>query len=79
VGRDIAVLSVLVSAFATLLTAHIALAVAVARGRCSRALAAFLLVPLAPYLGWRHGMRARVAVWIVAAALYVAALWLSMR
>jgi hypothetical protein len=77
---DIALLSVLVIAFATLVTVHIALALAIARrGRRSRALAALVVAPLAPYFGWREGLRARGALWMVAAVSYMAALWLAMR
>ena len=77
---DVALLSFLVIAFATLLTVHVGLAVALVRnGRRRRALAAFLVVPLAPYWGWREGMRARGILWIAAALSYVGALWLAMR
>jgi hypothetical protein len=79
-ARDIALLSFLVLAFATLLTAHVTLALAIARsGYRRRAVAAFLIAPLAPYWGWREGMRARGVLWMAAAISYVGALWLAMR
>lgn len=78
--RDIAVLGSLVGAFATLLTIHIALAFAMARrGHRSRALAALIVVPIAPYLGWREGLRGASTLWMVAAITYIGALWLAMR
>jgi hypothetical protein len=78
--RDIALLAFLVLAFATLLTAHLALALAMARrGHRSRALAALVIVPIAPYLGWRDGFRFCGALWMAAAISYSGALWLAMR
>jgi hypothetical protein len=79
-ARDIVLLSFLVIAFATLLTVHVALAVALARdGNRRRALAAFFVAPLAPYWGWREGMRARGILWIAAGLSYLGAVWLAMR
>jgi hypothetical protein len=78
--RDIALLAFLVLAFATLLTAHLALVFAMARrGHRSRALAALIIVPVAPYLGWRDGFRVYGALWTAAAISYIGALWLAMR
>jgi hypothetical protein len=77
---DAAILSLLVVAFATLLTAHVALTLGLARcGHRSRAALAFLIPPLAPYWGWHNRMRARAALWSLSAVAYLIALWLAMR
>ena len=79
-ARDVALLSFLVIAFATLLTVHVALAVGLVRhGGGRRALAAFVVAPLAPFWGWREGMRVRGILWMAAALSYLGALWLAMR
>jgi hypothetical protein len=78
--RDIVLLSFLMVAFATLLTAHVALTIGLARhGPRARAVAAFFVPPLAPYWGWRDGMRRRGVLWGVAAISYVVALCFAMR
>jgi hypothetical protein len=80
VKGDIALLSFLVVAFATLLTVHVTLSLGLARhGHRWRAIAAFLIPPLAPYWGWRVGKRGQVALWVAASGSYMAALWLAMR
>jgi hypothetical protein len=78
--RDAVLLAVLLIAFAALVTAHVMLAFGLAR-RSPRwhAAVAFVLVPLAPWWGWRSGMRGRGAVWVVAALAYTIALWMSLR
>lgn len=70
-----AVFVVLVAAFAVLLTAHVTLAVGLAR-RAPRwhALVALVVAPLAPWWGWQAHMRVRGALWMAAAAVYAAAL-----
>jgi hypothetical protein len=76
--RDIASLAVLLVGFAALLTVHIALVFGLARKTPrTRALAALVLVPLAPYWGIRERMFARAAIWIAAAATYAVGLVLS--
>ncbi|MDP9037149.1 MAG: hypothetical protein M3O50_20310 [Myxococcota bacterium] len=76
--RDGLVLAVLLVAFASLVTAHVALVLGLARRPPRwRALLAFVVAPLAPAWGWREKMRVRGAIWIVAALVYVAALRLA--
>jgi hypothetical protein len=78
VTRDAVLLAVLVAAFATLVTAHVTLALGLVR-RSPRWHGAVALVvpPLAPWWGWHAGMRARAAIWVVAAPLYAVSLWLA--
>jgi len=65
--------SVVVS-FATLVTAHVALAAGLAaRPPWWHALLALVVPPLAPYWGFREKMRGRAAVWAAALVLYGAA------
>jgi hypothetical protein len=53
------------------LGAHLALVVGLARcGPVWRAMAAFVIPPLAPWWGWAAGMRRRTIVWGAALALY---------
>jgi hypothetical protein len=56
-------------------TVHIAIAAGfLTRGRpWWHAPFALVLLPLAPYWGFQDGMRRRAVVWLVAAAVYVAA------
>jgi hypothetical protein len=69
--RDSIVVSLLVVAFATLLTAHVTLVVGLARRRPRwRALTGFFIAPLAPWWGWQEGLRARAVLWVVAAVAY---------
>jgi hypothetical protein len=76
--RDVAILSILVVAFATLLTSHVTLALGLARRTDPRrALVAFIVAPLAPWWGWRENMRVRGALWVAAAVVYAGALWLT--
>jgi hypothetical protein len=78
--RDVVVLVVLVTAFAVLATVHCALAFAIGRrASLGRALVAFVLPPLAPWWGWRHGLRVRSSVWIASALAYAVARVLSAR
>jgi hypothetical protein len=72
--HDVLVLATLLLAFATLVTAHVTLAIGLARrSRSWRSLVALLVVPMAPWWGWRERMRVRAAVWVVAAAVYAIA------
>ena len=78
--RDAVALTLLVLAFATLVTVHVALAAGLtARAPRWRGPVAFLVPPLAPIWGWRTRLRARTVLWIVAAALYVALLVFALR
>jgi hypothetical protein len=76
--RD-AVLAVgLVSAFAALVTVHVATLFGLARRRhLAGTLGALIVPPLAPYLAFTRGMRARALAWLVIAAIYAAALVLA--
>lgn len=76
---DLALVIVLVVAFAALVTAHVTLALGLARRHPRwRALVAFFVVPLAPIWGWRERMRVRGVLWILSAAVYAVALGLSL-
>jgi hypothetical protein len=73
-SRDDVLAVALVLAFATLVTAHVAIVVGLAVRRPRwRAAAALLAVPLAPYWAWR-GMRARAIAWLAGVAVYLMAL-----
>ena len=73
--HDFAMFAALVVAFATLLTAHVTLAIGLGR-RVPRWRAPIALVaaPLAPWWGWRGQMRIRCIVCIVAAVAYASTL-----
>jgi hypothetical protein len=72
---DAPLLAVLVAAFALLVTADVALVLELlGRRQPWRALAALLLPPTAPYLGWTSGLRAWPLAWIVALVVYLGAL-----
>jgi hypothetical protein len=72
--RDIVVLGSLIGAFAALVTAHVTLALGLARRAPRwRAPVAFVVAPLAPFWGWSAGMRARSSVWVAAAVVYAIA------
>lgn len=76
--RDAAVTIGLVLAFAALVTAHAATLFGLARKRhFGGALGALVVPPLAPYLAFTQGMRARAVAWIASAALYATALALA--
>jgi hypothetical protein len=65
----------LVVAFALLVTVHVANVFGVFRRRGALpGFGALLLPPLAPYLAARAGMSIRAALWVAAAAVYVAVL-----
>jgi hypothetical protein len=73
--RDTVILVVLVVAFATLLTVHVLLALGLARRPPRwRALVALVVAPLAPWWGWREGMRVRGVLWVASAVAYAVAL-----
>jgi hypothetical protein len=68
------VVGTLVLSFALFVTAHVAITYGLAfRPPRWRALAALLVVPLAPYWAWREHMRVRFGIWLAALVLYVLA------
>jgi hypothetical protein len=70
----------LVVAFASLLTAHVALVAGLAvRSPWWRAPIAAVVLPLAPYWGGRAGMHARSVVWVVSALAYGVGRWIAYR
>jgi hypothetical protein len=78
--RDEAVVITLVVAFAGLVTAHLSLVAGLARRPpWWRALVALVVLPLAPYWGFRERLMARSALWIVCAVVYVVARFLASR
>ncbi len=67
-------MAILLGAFGLLVTAHVALCLALLRRpRRWRALVAFVLPPLAPYWAYKEGWRAASIVWVVAFCLYAVA------
>jgi len=75
---ELALVVVLVVAFAVLVTVHVTLAFGLLRRRPRwRGVVALFVAPLAPVWGWRERMRVRGVLWIAAAVVYGVALWLS--
>jgi len=69
--RDSIVVSLLVVAFATLLTAHVTLVIGLLRRPPRwRAPVALIVAPLAPWWGWHARLRARAILWVAAALAY---------
>ena len=69
--RDEIVFTALVVAFASLVTAHVAIAGGLAsRIGPARALLAFLVFPIAPVWGAHRGMHRRAVLWVVSAFAY---------
>jgi hypothetical protein len=69
--RDEVVFGLLVVAFASFATAHVALCLALAgRAPRLRAIFAFVAFPLAPVWGARDGLYRRVALWLTCALAY---------
>lgn len=67
-------------AFGALVTAHVALVLALAtRPPRWRSLAALLVPFLAPYWGWQEHRRTGSAVWLIAFLLYALALLMALR
>jgi hypothetical protein len=64
------------AALTVLVTAHLFLVIGLARGvglrreRVREALFGLIAPPLAPWWGWRRGMRAPVVLWVAALAAY---------
>jgi hypothetical protein len=78
--KDLVTVGALVTAFALLLTAHVAIVVGLAmRTPRRRALVALVVPPLAPYWALREGMGARGTAWIVGLVLYAAAIIVATR
>lgn len=76
--RDEWVMVAVVIAFAAWITAHITIVAGlVARRPRWRALAALVIVPLAPFWGLRARMFVRSAIWIASAGVYGIARWLA--
>jgi hypothetical protein len=64
---------VLAVALAVFLGAHVSLVSGLAKGGSwKRALAAFVVPPLAPWWGWPRGMRVRTIAWLAALVVYAA-------
>jgi hypothetical protein len=69
--RDEVVFGLLVLAFASFATAHVALCLALARRPPRvRAVFAFVAFPLAPFWGARDGLYRRVVWWLTCALAY---------
>jgi hypothetical protein len=78
--RDIVVLSLVVAAFACLLTAHLLIVVGLVDRRPRwRALVALFAAPLAPWWAFRERWPWRGAAWLAAAVAYGASLCLALR
>jgi hypothetical protein len=74
--RDALLLGVLVISFATLLTAHVAIAVRLfmkSRPRY-RGVVAFMVPPLAPFWAYTHGFRRMCWLWVGAVTCYAVAI-----
>lgn len=78
--KDEVVFGSLVAAFAAFTTLHVLLAarLAVHRPRYRAALA-LVLAPLAPYWGWRAGLRRHVVGWFGALGAYALVLTFALR
>ena len=73
-------MAAIVASFAAFCTAHVALAASLAvRGPWWRGIVAFAVAPLAPYWGFRDGLRGRALAWTVSLALYTVAYALAAR
>jgi hypothetical protein len=78
--NDVAALALTVLGFASLVTAHVAIAFGLLA--CAprwHAAIAFFVPPAAPVLAVRARAFVRAAIWIVAAAVYVVGLWRARR
>jgi hypothetical protein len=79
-SRDEGLVMALVVAFAALVTVHLSLVAALARGRAGwRAIVALVVAPLAPVWGYQERLRVRSALWVLSAAVYVTARILGSR
>lgn len=76
--KDLVLVIALVVASAAMFTAHVALTYGLAfRPPRWRALVGFFVAPLAPYWGFREGMKIRAGIWAGALVVYVIALIVS--
>jgi len=72
---DTVIVTLLVGSFAALITVHLALAAGLVRRRPHwQGAAALVLPPLAPYWGFRVGMRRRAIAWVAALCVYAVSL-----
>lgn len=65
--------------FASWATSHVLLCLTLGRSQRILALTCLVVVPLAPYVGLRQGLRRLPTVWLTACSLYLCALGLSLR
>ncbi len=78
--RDLVIVAAVLLGFAILVTTHLAIVVGLVRKHPRwRALAALVLVPMAPYYALVEGMRKRGILWLLASTIYVVALVLALR
>jgi hypothetical protein len=72
--KDVVTYAVMILAFATGVTAHVAIAAGLVRqAPRARAAVAFFVPPLAPVWAAKANMRAWAIVWVASATLYVLA------
>jgi hypothetical protein len=72
--KDIVLVSLVVVAFAWVVTAHAAIVFGLVKKQPRwRAAVAFVVAPLAPYYAWREHMRVRMGFWLFGVVLYIAA------
>jgi hypothetical protein len=77
---DLVITLTVILSFATLLTAHVTLVAGlIARRPRWRGPLALVVVPLAPYWGFRERMKARAVLWSAALAIYAIALVVAHR
>jgi len=78
--RDLVLVIVLVTLFATAFTTHVAIVAGLARRSPRwRAAAAFVVPPLAPFWAFSERMRLRAVLWCVSLAAYLIALLIARR
>jgi hypothetical protein len=79
-SKDEIVFAALVLVFASFVTSHVALCLALAsRPPRTRGLIALFAVPMAPVWGARAGLRKRVALWVAFAVAYVVLRLMTVR
>jgi hypothetical protein len=77
---DAVAIALTVLGFATLVSAHVAIAFGLfARAPRWHAAIAFFVPPFAPLLAWRSRAFVRAGVWIAAAIVYAVGLWRARR
>ncbi len=76
--RDLIIVIMLVTLFATAFTTHVAIVAGLARRSPRwRAAAAFVVPPLAPFWAFSERMRVRAVLWCASLAVYLVALFLA--